>query len=97
MDGRPDRDLPLDHLSPRRSLGLIADKDDIVCRIAQPLFQVIDNPSAGTHAATGYNDGRAGDAEQFLMVLIFSHGIKTLEVQRMVAPLADRSLASWSQ
>src|SRR5690606_39189596 len=51
------RPMRLD-ISPRRSLALIADKHDVVARVAQHRLQVIDDSPARAHAITGDDNGR---------------------------------------
>jgi len=49
------------------------------------MFEVVDNPSTAAHAAAGDDDGWAGDMQQLLVVLVFLHGIKPLEIKGVVA------------
>ena len=60
------------------------------------MFQVVDNPSAGAHAAAGDDDGRAIDMQQLLMILVSVDGVEPFEIEGVVA-FALRSLASLSQ
>ena len=69
----------------RGAIGLVADKEDVIGWIFQAVFQVVDNTSAGAHAATGDDDGRAFDVEQFFMVLIFLDCIQSLKIKGMIA------------
>jgi hypothetical protein len=43
---------------PGRAVGLVADEEDVVFGVVDALFQMIDDPAAGAHAAAGQDDGR---------------------------------------
>ncbi len=79
----------IDHLSAGCALGLVSDKKQIVCRGVQALFEVVDNSSAGAHAAASDDDGRAGDVQQFLMVLVFANRIEPFEIKGVIAVLLE--------
>ena len=85
MDAGFDPNFPVDHLSAGGAFCLIADKEDVIGRIFQAIFQMIDNPSTGAHAAAGDDDGRAVDVEQFFMVLISLYRIQALKIKGMIA------------
>jgi hypothetical protein len=53
-------------VAPRRAGGLVADEQDVVPRVAQHGFQVIDDAPAAAHAAGGNDDGRAGGAGEVI-------------------------------
>lgn len=89
MNGCLDRDFAFDHPSAGCALGLVADKDDVVFRVAQALFEVVDNAAAGAHAAAGDDNRRARDVQQLLMVLVCADGIKALEIEGVVAVLLE--------
>jgi hypothetical protein len=82
-----DRDFSLDHLPAGCAFGLVADKNDIVGRDRSGPVKVVDNAAAGAHAAAGDDDGRAGDGEQPVMVLVFTDRIEALEIEGVVAVL----------
>lgn len=44
--------------------GLVADEEDVVAWVAEHGFEVVDDASAGAHAAGGDDDGWAGAAGQ---------------------------------
>jgi len=85
MDPGLDGDFLLDHLAAGGALRLIADEENIVSRVVEAMAEVVDDASAGAHAAAGDDDGGAGDLQQFLMVLVFLHRIEALEIEGVVA------------
>ena len=73
------------HLSTRGAFCLVANEKYIICRIFKAVFQMINNTSAGTHAAAGDDDSRALNSQQLFMVLVFLDCVQTLEVKGMIA------------
>ena len=67
------------------SFGLVAYKKDIILRLFQTRFKMVDDSAARAHAAAGNNDGRAGDFHEFFMVVEASDGVEAIKVKRVVA------------
>jgi len=67
------------------AFGLVADKNDIVPRIVKSGLEMVDDPSAGAHAAPRNDDHRAGHLEQAEVVFVAGYRIKPFKIQRVVA------------
>lgn len=84
------RAVLLDRLA-RRALGLVADEQHVVPRIAEHGLEVVEDATAGAHAAGGDDDGRAGSlgevADHREVLVVAVDGDEVGERQRVAAAL----------
>ena len=78
-------------VAPRRALGLVADEEDVVARVAEHGLEIVHHPAAGAHAAGGDDHGGLAAVGQIVdhvpMVGVVLDGDELVEGKRMAALL----------